>query len=62
MLWVGPIGRSPDKTPLVLDSTGGSVVDSNGNHIPCGIHLRPFLENSWYYHSASHAIRVWHEE
>ena len=62
VLWVGLIGQAPDKTPLVLDSTGGTVIDSNGNHIPCGIHLRPFREDSWYYHSASHAIRVWHEE
>jgi hypothetical protein len=58
VLWVGTIGRSPDNVPLILDSHGESVKDANGNTIPAGIHLRPFLENSWYNHSASHAHRL----
>ncbi|WZO98558.1 NlpC/P60 family protein [Isosphaeraceae bacterium EP7] len=58
VLWVGPIGRSPDGTPLVLDSHGEDVRDSEGQPIPCGVHLRPFRENSWYNRSASHALRV----
>lgn len=58
VLWVGPIGRSPDGLPLILDSHGSDVVDSNGVHIPAGVHLRPFRERSWYDHSADHALRV----
>ena len=58
VLWVGPIGRSPDGTPLILDSTGGSIHDATGQAIPCGIHLRPYQANSWYHASASHALRV----
>jgi hypothetical protein len=58
VIWVGPIGRAPDGTPLVIDSHGEDVRDSNGQPIPCGIQLRPFRENSWYNHSASHALRV----
>lgn len=62
VLWVGSIGRSPDKAPLIIDSHGGEVKDANDVNIPCGIHLRPFRDNSWYHHSADHAIRVWHED
>lgn len=58
VLWVGPIGRAPDGTPLILDSHGEDVRDSAGQPIPCGVQLRPFRENSWYNHSASHALRV----
>ncbi|MFO0878072.1 MAG: NlpC/P60 family protein [Gemmataceae bacterium] len=58
VLWVGTIGRAPDNVPLILDSHGDSVKDADGNTIPSGIHLRPFLENSWYNHSASHAHRL----
>jgi cell wall-associated NlpC family hydrolase len=61
VLWVGAIGKSPDGTPLVIDSHGEDVRDSNGVAIPCGVHLRPFRENSWYNHSASHALRVFHD-
>jgi len=25
------------------------------------VHLQPFREDSWYFHSANHAIRVWHD-
>lgn len=56
--WVGPLGVSPDGTPLVIDSHGSSVVDSNGAHIPQGIHLRPFREGSWYHRCFAHAHRL----
>jgi hypothetical protein len=62
VLWVGPIGQSPDDLPLVLDSHGEGVKDCNGNQIPFGIHLRPFREKSWYHQSASHALRILREE
>lgn len=58
VLWVGPIGRSPDKMPLILDSTGEGRRDANGNAIPDGIQLRPFTPTSWYCKSASHALRL----
>jgi len=47
VLWVGKIGHSPDGLPLILDSTG--------NEIPDGIHLRPFKRGFWY---ASKALRI----
>ncbi|MFO0821663.1 MAG: NlpC/P60 family protein [Gemmataceae bacterium] len=62
VLWVGSIGQAPDHVPLILDSHGDSVKDSEGNHIPNGIHLRPFHEKSWYHHSASHVLRVFNEK
>jgi hypothetical protein len=58
VLWVGAIGEAPDMMPLVLDSHGDGVKDSAGAAIPHGIYLRPFRENSWYYQSASHALRI----
>ena len=58
VLWVGPIGRSPDGVPLVLDSHGADTRDSAGQLIPCGVHLRPFRKDSWYNGSASHALRA----
>lgn len=61
VLWVGSIGRSPDKTPLILDSHGDTIKDSEGQAIPPGIHLRPFRESSSYNRSASHALRVFPE-
>lgn len=59
VLWVGDIGREEDGKPalLVLDSHGEGVKDSRGEPIPVGIRLRPYRANSWYHHSASHAIR-----
>jgi len=60
VIWVGGIGQSPDRTPLILDSHGEGVKDSKGNAIPVGIYLRPFRENSWYHKSASHAHRIFH--
>jgi hypothetical protein len=60
VIWVGPIGRGSDGAPepLLIDSHGDDVRDSTGQPIPCGVQLRPFRENSWYNHSASHALRV----
>jgi cell wall-associated NlpC family hydrolase len=58
VIWVGPIGRSPDGVPLVIDSHGSDVRDSDGRPIPCGVQLRPFREDSWYNRSASHALRI----
>lgn len=62
VLWVGPIGKSPDGTPLIIDSHGEDVKDSSGVQIPCGIHLRPFRPRSWYHHSASHALRLFTDQ
>lgn len=58
VIWVGAVGNSPSGVPLILDSHGGDVHDDNGRAIPCGIHLRPFHEHSWYNRCASHAHRV----
>jgi cell wall-associated NlpC family hydrolase len=58
VLWLGPLGVAPDGEPLIIDSHGENVRDSQGQHIPCGIQIRPFRENSWYNQSASHALRV----
>ena len=59
VLWVGEIGRKENGTPefLVIDSHGEGVKDARDVSIPEGIHLRPYRPNSWYHHSASHAIR-----
>lgn len=62
VIWVGSIGKSSDGAPLILDSHGDGVKDSRGATIPNGIHLRPFVENSWYYKSASHAHRIIREK
>jgi hypothetical protein len=61
VLWVGPIGRAGSGLPLLMDSHGAGVNDDQGRPIPCGVHLRPFRENSWYNRCASHAHRVFHE-
>lgn len=58
IIWVGPIGQSSDGDPLIIDSHGEGVKDSEGQPIPVGIHLRPFREKSWYYRSFSHAHRL----
>ncbi len=58
VLWVGAIGRSPDRMPLILDSTGEGRKDSNGTFIPDGVHLRSFTPTSWYFRDASHALRL----
>lgn len=58
VLWVGSIGRSREGWPLIIDSHGGDVKDDDGRPIPCGVHVRPFREKSWYNRCASHAFRV----
>lgn len=58
ILWVGNMGKSPDKQPLILDSTGDSGIDANGDPIPDGIYLRAFRSTGFYFKQASHAIRV----
>ncbi len=58
IMWVGEIGKSPDGAPLIIDSTGEGHKDANGVEIPVGVHLRPFLKNSWYYKSFDHAHRI----
>jgi hypothetical protein len=58
VLWVGKIGQSRNGVPLILDSTGEGRKDEDGNDIPDGVHLRPFTTNSWYFRSASHALRL----
>lgn len=58
IMWVGSAGRSPDGSPLVIDSTGSGHTDANGMAIPIGINLRPFLKDSWYYKRFSHAHRI----
>ena len=58
IMWVGECGRAPDSVPLVIDCTGLGHKDSNGVEIPIGVHLRPFLEDGWYYKSFSHAHRI----
>ncbi len=58
ILWLGAVGRSPDGTPLVLDSTGSGHTDANGTPIPIGIHLRPFDARSWYARDFVHAHRI----
>lgn len=61
VIWVGSIGQG-SKLPLVIDSHGQGVKDENDVHVPAGVHLRPFRDNSWYHHSASHALRVFRDE
>lgn len=58
VIWVGPIGQAAEGAPLIIDSHGEGVKDSDGNPIPVGIHLRPFRDNSWYSRSFSHAHRI----
>lgn len=61
VIWVGPIGHSPDGVPLVLDSHGSGVRDADGRTIPAGVQLRPFREKSWYNQSAHHAHRIFQD-
>lgn len=59
IMWLGPLavdtnGKHPN---LVTDSHGAVVHDSDGNLIPSGPEIRPFLENSYYYRSFDHIVR-----
>lgn len=58
VFWVGPIGQSPAGEALILDSTGEGRKDCRGQVIPDGVQLRAFTENSWYFKSAAHALRM----
>ena len=58
ILWVGNIGRSKGDVPLVIDSTGTGHIDSDGQPIPDGVHLRPFNEKGWYWQSLSEVHRI----
>jgi hypothetical protein len=58
VVWVGEYGRAPDGAPLIVDCTDTERRDCNGNAIPQGVQLRPFLPNCWYYRSFSHAHRI----
>lgn len=58
VLWVGKIGTSRADVPLILDSTGEGRKDEDGKDIPDGVQLRPFTATSWYFRSASHALRL----
>jgi cell wall-associated NlpC family hydrolase len=60
IMWLGRLATSPDGVPLVIDSTGGRIKDTDGHAIPCGIHLRPFRKGSWYHSSFAHAHRWIH--
>ena len=60
IMFLGQVGQSPDGTPLVMDSTGGGHTDCNGKRIPIGVHIRPFLPDSWYAKNFSHAHRLIH--
>ena len=58
ILWVGDLGHAENDVPLIMDSHGGGVDNDAGEAIPCGIHLRPFRQDSWYNRCASHAHRL----
>ena len=58
IMWLGEWGQSPDGTPLIIDSHGSGVKDSNGLQIPSGIQVRPFRQGSWYAKSSDHAHRI----
>jgi hypothetical protein len=60
ILWLGAVGVSPDRMPLILDATGGNHEDANGVRIPIGVHIRPFAPNSWYARDFAHAHRIIH--
>ena len=61
-IWVGKIGNSPDGVPLVIDSLDEVVIDSMGQQIPTGVQLRPFYQQSSYYKTFDHALRVVHDQ
>lgn len=69
ILWVGNIGISSNNVPLITDSHGNEVLDSNNVTIPGGIQVRPFNNNgtgdsnaesspNWYYAHFLWALRV----
>ncbi len=58
VLWVGDMGKSPDKHNLILDSSGNIAGDANGQAVPNGIYLRAIWQGNWYFGQASRALRV----
>jgi NlpC/P60 family len=60
ILWLGVVGASPNRVPLILDATGGNHEDANGVRIPIGVHIRPFPANGWYAGDFAHAHRIIH--
>ncbi|GMU53964.1 MAG: hypothetical protein AMXMBFR33_31100 [Candidatus Xenobia bacterium] len=59
IMWVGSVGQGGDD-PLIIDSHDNHppVKDVNGQVIPAGVHLRPFVEGSWYHQGFDHALRI----
>jgi hypothetical protein len=58
IMWLGDVGVSPDRVPLVIDATGANHKDANGVRIPIGVYIRPFSANSWYAGDFAHAHRI----
>jgi hypothetical protein len=58
VMWLGPIGQSPDGEPLIIDCSQTRHRDANGVEIPAGVRLRPFRRGGWYFRHASHAHRI----
>jgi hypothetical protein len=58
IMWLGPVGSSPDGSPLIIDCHDQDVLDMNGMKIPHGVQIRPFSEDSWYFKAFDHAHRI----
>ena len=57
-MWLGTVGTGPSAQPLVLDATSSEPNNFYGARIPCGVQIRPFTSDSWYYTRFSHAHRL----
>lgn len=58
VIWLGPLGRSPDGGHLVIDCSDMARRDAAGQAIPTGVQLRPFRETGWYWRNLVHAHRL----
>jgi len=58
ILWLGIVGVSPNRVPLILDATGGNHQYATGARIPIGVHIRPFSAQSCYAGDLAHAHRI----
>ncbi len=62
IMWLGAKGvdGNGQDAHLVIDSHDNSppIVDSNGVTIPPGVRIRPFRQDSWYFTSFDHALRI----
>jgi cell wall-associated NlpC family hydrolase len=71
VMWLGSTGVSPNNVPLITDSHGAEILDSNQKAIPAGIQVRPFnnatqdittpvneSSQSWYFDHFAWALRV----